>query len=163
MQGGRKVLRDTGHKWKVRYHPDSDAEDEEQYKTLGTKKHPPQTMVIAGVAKPVLRQGWTSEADKWLRTGRFFWNEPGDTCLPPTTRSCTIRTATCSVVPAAPAAAWGRSCTSTSQVTGFTWTSLTVDVARSVLAAGGKKLKKEPHAGHANTLRQRLQRPRRVS
>jgi len=54
------------------HHPDSDSDEEQVYKPLGHKRHPPQIMVIAGVAKPVLRANWTTEEDKWEKTGKVF-------------------------------------------------------------------------------------------
>jgi transposase len=57
---------------KLSYHEDSDDEDEEQYPSQGHKRHPPQIMVIAGVTKPVLKEGWTTEDDKWEKDGKVF-------------------------------------------------------------------------------------------
>ena len=61
-----------GLKGYLSYHPDSDDEDEEQYPSQGHKRHPPQILVIAGVAKPVLKKGWTTEDDKWEKDGKVF-------------------------------------------------------------------------------------------
>jgi hypothetical protein len=57
---------------KLNYHPDSDEEDVDHYKSMQSKSHPEQIMVIAGVAKPVLKQGWTAGEEFWDKTGKVF-------------------------------------------------------------------------------------------
>lgn len=58
------------------FHPDSETDtpevEAELFRKIGHKRHPPKIMVIAGVAKPVLKEGWKSEKDMWEKRGLVF-------------------------------------------------------------------------------------------